>query len=111
MVYYFDRLPTEEDIAHYLVSRAELVGADSPPVLIEVIRIPYVDRSIRESFVKGLTRSPAPCRAVVTPDPSLQRMFHTYEMVEPVDIPSETFPSVEAAVEWIEGLKPRLDSE
>ena len=100
VVFDFESLPTKEIVAQFVAVRQELIGEETPPVLIELIHIPYVDRSIRQFLMEELT-SPH-CRAVVTTDSSLVTMFHTFQLVDHADVPTEFFSSVAAAVEWIE---------
>lgn len=83
----------------YLAARAGLVGSDPPPVVVEIINIPYVDRSIREFLLGAMP--PPPCRAVVSADQALITMFRTYQMVEPTAVPTEFFSAMDAAIDWI----------
>ncbi|MDH5372315.1 MAG: hypothetical protein OEX97_05170 [Acidimicrobiia bacterium] len=85
--------------SEYLAARDELIGSNRVPVLVEIINIPYVDRSIREFLMGGMT--PPPCRAVVVSDPAFLTMFRTYQLVDPTDVPTAIFATVEAAVAWI----------
>lgn len=95
----FDDVSPVDVAAEYLAVRGDLIGSDRVPVLLEIVNIPYVDRSIRESLVGGLT--PPCCRAVVVSDPALLAMFRTYQLVDPADVLTAVLPTVEAAVDWI----------
>ena len=103
VVFDFDGLPTEEIASEFIAARQELIGEEDPPVLIELVRVPYVDRSIREFLMKEM--SPPPCRAVVSTDNSLVTMFRTFQFVDKAVVPTEFFSSVAAAVEWIEAQR------
>jgi len=98
-VFDFDGRPSEELAAEYLSARRDLTGATPAPVLLELVRLPYTDRSIRSFFMSKL--APAPCRAVVATDPTLVAMFRTFELVDPADVPTQIFSNVDTAVDWI----------
>ncbi len=95
----FAESPTKEAAEEFIAVRSELIGTEPPPVVIEIIRLPYTERTVR-SFLMD-TMKPPPCRAVVVTDPTLRTLFRTYEVVSPTPVPSEVFATVEAAVEWI----------
>jgi hypothetical protein len=95
----FTEPPTAETAAEYVAARVELVGAEPPPVLLEIINVPYAERTVRSFLMDTMT--PPPCRAVVVSDPTLMTLFRTYEVVAPTPVPTEILPTVEAAVEWI----------
>jgi len=96
----FTEPPTKETAAEFVAARTELVGTEPPPVLVEIIQQAYAERAVR-SFLMG-TMTPPPCRAVVVSDPTLMTLFRTYEVVSPAPVPTEIFPTVEAALEWIQ---------
>jgi len=54
---------------------------------------------MRSFFMEGIP-SP-PCRAVVASDGAYITMYRTFQLVEPTAVPTEVFPTVEAAVAWI----------
>lgn len=96
----FDFETVGKDVtAEYLRARGELVGSDPGPVLLEIVQIPYVDREIRKYLLDSLV--PAPCRAVVATDQAYLTILRSLLIVEQADIPTQVFPTVEAAVEWI----------
>lgn len=99
-VFDFDANPSKEAVTAYLDARRDLVGETAPPVLIEIVRIPFVDRDIR-SFFMGEIDPPPPCRAVVSVDPTFVTVWRSFQMVDPSDVPSELFPNVDRAIEWI----------
>ena len=99
VVFDFDDPPTEEATAEFVAARNDLVGWKPPPVIVEIVHIPYVDRSVRGFLMGSLV--PPPCRAVVTSDPSFAKMFRTYGLVDPAEVPSKYFATIEAAVAWI----------
>ena len=99
MVIDFTEPPTTETAAEYIAARAELVGAEPPPVLLEIIQVPYAERTVRSFLMDTMT--PPPCRAVVVSDPTLMTIYRTYEVVAQSPIPTEIFPTVEAAADWI----------
>jgi hypothetical protein len=98
-IFDFDGAPTTETVAEFLAVRNELVGSVQVPVLVEIVKIPYVDRSIREFLMGGMT--PPVCRAVVVSDPTFLTMFRTYQLVDTADVPTSVFSTVETAVDWI----------
>ena len=98
-VFDFEGKPTEEAVAEYLLTREEMIGDGSVPSIVEIVKIPYVDRSIRQFLMDEMR--PPPCRAVVTTDHALLTMFRTYQMVDGARTPTEVFATVEAAVDWI----------
>ena len=98
-VFDFEHKPDEESVEEYLSVRDDLIGAGSPPTILEIAKIPYVDRSIRQFLMDGLR--PPPCRAVVTTDQALLTMFRTYQMMDGANTPTQVFPTVEMAVDWI----------
>ena len=98
-VFDFDGVISKETAAAYVVQRNELLASSSPPVLIQIVRFPYVERSIR-SFLLDELDTP-PCRAVVSTDPTFITLWRTFDLVSPVDVPSKVFASVDTAVEWI----------
>ncbi|MDF1597200.1 MAG: hypothetical protein P1T08_14065 [Acidimicrobiia bacterium] len=99
VVFDFDGEATKEAAVEYLEARAELGVSPPPPVLLEIVQIPYVERSIRSFFMDGLPTPP--CRAVVASDDAFLTMYRTFQLVEPTAVPTEVFPTVEAAVAWI----------
>ncbi len=90
---------TRELSEDYLAARNGLVGSESPPVLLQIIKFPYVERSIRAAFLAGLPHPP--CRAVVSVDPTFITMWRTYDIIAPVKVPSKVLPTIELAVEWL----------
>ena len=99
VVFDFEGQPTRETAEEYFEARAMLNVSPPPPVLLEIVRIPYVARSMRSFFMEGIP-SP-PCRAVVASDGAYITMYRTFQLVEPTAVPTEVFPTVEAAVAWI----------
>ena len=99
-VFDFDGSPGIGAAEEYLAVRNELIGTSPIPVLLEIVRMPYVNRSHRQFLMEELT--PPPFRAVVTTDSSLVTMFRTFQLVDKADVPTEFFRTVAAAVEWIE---------
>lgn len=95
----FEDPPTEKYATEYVDARRELSGESVPPVILEIVRTPYADRSVRQFLLGEL--APPPCRAVVTLDSSMETIFRTYQLVEAPSTPTEVFRTVEAAVEWI----------
>jgi hypothetical protein len=95
--------PTEEVAAEFVAARTELIGTEPPPVLIEIVQQPYAERTVRSFLMDTMT--PPPCRAVVVSDPTLLTLFRTYEVVAPTPVPTEIFPTVEAALVWIRQRK------
>jgi hypothetical protein len=91
--------PTKETAEEYVAARTELAGPKTPPVLLEIVRVPYAERSVRSFLMDSMT--PPPCRAVVASDPTLMTIYRTYELVTHPPVPTEMFPTVEAAVDWI----------
>ncbi|NNC41043.1 MAG: hypothetical protein HKN95_10160 [Acidimicrobiia bacterium] len=100
IVFDFEELPSPESVDEFVTIHQELVGIDVPPVIIELVEIPYIDRSIRQLFMEKI--APPPCRAVVTTDQALLTMFRTFQMIDAADVPTEVVPTVEAAVSWIQ---------
>jgi hypothetical protein len=98
-VFDFEIDPSLEEAAAYLEARRELVGSKVPPVLLEIVKIPYVERHIRSYFMSEM--EPPPCRAVVATDPSYVTLWRSFQLVDPADVPSELFRTVDRAVEWI----------
>lgn len=98
-VFDFDGKLTEDIAARYVAVRNELLGDNSPPVLIQIVNFPYVERPIRMLLLGGLAIPP--CRAVVSADPTLITLWRTFQLVSPVEVPSAVFPSLELAIEWI----------
>ena len=98
-VFDFDESVAQSAAEEYLAVRDELVGSDPGPVMLEMIRVPFVDRAIRQFLVDGL--APPPCRAVVATDPALLTMFRSFELVQSADVPTRIFMTVDAAVDWI----------
>lgn len=99
VVFDFDGEMTQEVAAAYVQVRNAMVGTESPPVLIQIKRFPYVDRSIRSFFLSELAHPP--CRAVVSVDQTFITLWRTFELVSPVNVPSKVFPNIDRAVEWI----------
>jgi hypothetical protein len=91
--------PTKETAAEYVAARTELIGSTPPPVILEIVRVPYSERTVRSFLME--TMPPPPCRAVVVSDPTLMTIFQTYELMAPQAVPTEVFPNVEAAVRWL----------
>lgn len=100
IVFDFDSEPTLETAAAFLDARRELIGSDVPPVLLEIVKIPYVERHVRSYFMKEMD-SP-PCRAVVATNPSYVTLWRSFQLVDPSGVPSELFRTVDRAVEWIQ---------
>jgi hypothetical protein len=98
-VFDFDGTSSEVLAAEYLSARQEMAGPTPPPVLIELIKIPYTDRSVRTFFMDSLPNPP--CRAVVATDPTLVAMFRTFELVDSASVPTQFFQNVDTAVDWI----------
>lgn len=98
-VFDFGESVSQSGAEEYLAVRNELVGSDPGPVMLELIRVPFVERAIRQFLVDGLV--PPPCRAVVATDPTFLTMFRSFELVQPVDVPTRVFATVQAAVDWI----------
>ena len=99
IVFDFETKPTLEAAAALLEARRELIGAEVPPVLLEIVKIPYIDRDVRSYFMKEM-ESP-PCRAVVATNPSYVTLWRSFQLVDPSGVPSELFRNVDRAVEWI----------
>ncbi len=99
-VFDFDGSSSKELAAEYLAARGEMAGPTPPPVLIELIKIPYTDRSIREFFMDNMP--PSPCRAVVATDPTAVALFRTFELVNPAPVPTQIFSTIDTAVDWIQ---------
>ena len=95
----FDFETTGEGAAEYLAAREELIGSTVPPVIIEIVRMPFVERAVRTFLMSGM--APPPCRAIVSTDPTLINMWRSFNIVDPAKVPSEVFPTVERALEWI----------
>ena len=100
IVFDFDTKPTLDDVVAFLEARCELIGTEVPPVLIEILRIPYIERHVRSYFMKEM-ESP-PCRAVVATNPSYVTLWRSFQLVDPSGVPSELFRTVDRAVEWIQ---------
>lgn len=100
IVFDFDEKPTLEEAALFLEARRDLVGSEMPPVVIEIVRIPYIDRHVRSYFMKEM-ESP-PCRAVVATNPSYVTLWRSFQLVDHSGVPSELFRTVDRAVEWIQ---------
>ncbi len=100
IVFDFDIKPTLEEAAAFLEARRELIASLEPPVLLEIVRIPYIDRHVRAYFMKEM-ESP-PCRAVVATNPSYVTLWRSFQLVDPSGVPSELFRTVDRAVEWIQ---------
>jgi hypothetical protein len=100
IVFDFDDKPSLDDAAGFLDARRELIGSEVPPVLLEIVKIPYVDRHVRAYFMKEMD-SP-PCRAVVATNPSYVTLWRSFQLVDPSGVPSELFRTVGRAVEWIQ---------
>ena len=96
----FEDAPTAEHASEYVQVRGELCGDVVPPVILEMIKTPYADRSVRQLLMQEMPQPP--CRAVVTIDPAFVTIFRTYQLVEDPVVPTEVFRTVAAAVEWIE---------
>jgi hypothetical protein len=96
----FEDAPTPEHVSEYLQARRELCGDQTPPVILQMIKTPYADRSVRQLLMKEM--SPPPCRAVVTIDSAFVTIFRTYQLAEDPVVPTEVCSTAEAAVEWIE---------
>lgn len=99
VVFDFEGEITQEIAAAYLDVRNAMVGTASPPVLIQIKRFPYVERSIRSFFLSGLAHPP--CRAVVSVDQTFITLWRTFDLVSPVEVPSKVFPNLDNAVQWI----------
>ncbi len=91
--------PTAETAREYIAARTELVGPTTPPVLLEIVQIPYAERSVRSLLMENMP--PPPCRAVVVSDPTLMTIFRTYEVLANAPVPTQLFSTVEAAIDWI----------
>ena len=100
--------PTTETAEEHVAARTELAGPKTPPLLLEIVQVPYAERSVR-SFLMD-TMPPPPCRAVVVSDPTLMTIYRTYELVADRPVPTEMFPTVEAAVDWIPASHPYRSS-
>jgi hypothetical protein len=94
--------PSPDTAKEYLAARDELCGARSVPVIVEIVRIPFVERTLRGVFMSGM--HPPLCRAVVTTDTTYRSMFKSFEILDEPRIPTEFFPTVDAAVVWISEL-------
>ncbi len=103
-IFDFDMNPSMEAVAAYLEARRELIGPVASPALIEIVKLPYVERHIRSFFMAEM--NPPPCRAVVATDPSYVALFRSFQLVDPSDVPTELFRSIEPAIEWIRAQTP-----
>jgi len=99
IVFDFETEPTLEATEAFLEARRELIGADVPPVLFEIVKIPCIDRHIRSYFMTQMENPP--CRAVVATNSSYVTLWRSFQLVDPADVPSELFRTVDRAVEWI----------
>lgn len=92
--------PTAEHASECVEVGCQLSRESVPPVNLEIIRVPYADRSVRQFRMEEM--EPPPCRAVATVDQALVTIFRTCQQVESPEVPTEVFRNVAAAVEWIE---------
>lgn len=99
VVFDFDTEPTPELTAEYLSVRAELAGTPTPPVIVEILQVPFVERLIRQGFMKELV--PPPCRAIVVTDTTFDTNYRAFELVNPTSVPTRVFRQVDRAVVWI----------
>ena len=95
----FDAEPTAEIAKEYLAARADLVGSAAPPVLVEIVRTPFVERDVRHMLMSQL--GPAPARAIVTVDPGYALMWRGFELVDQSGPPTRMFQNAEAARAWL----------
>ena len=102
VVFDFDTEPTAELIAEYMAARSELAGTPPPPVIVEILRVPFVERAIRQGFMKDL--APPPCRAIVVTDPTFDTNYRAFELVSPSSVPTRVFRGLDRAVAWIRGV-------
>jgi hypothetical protein len=102
-VFDFDARPTIRAANEYIEARKSLIGDRPVPVIIQIIRISFVDRSIREFFMQTVGRPT--CRAIVTDEPTFVNLFRTFQLVDPAKTPSAVFPTVDQALAWIETLQ------
>jgi hypothetical protein len=102
-VFDFDGRPTLRAANEYIETRRSLVGDRSVPVLIEIVRITFVERTIREFFMQEVGRPP--CRAIVTDEPTFISLFRTFQLVDPAGTPSAVFATVDQALAWIEARR------
>ena len=107
-VFDFDGSSSKELAAEYLSARQEMAGPTPPPVLIELIKMPYTDRSIRTFFMDSLP--PPPCRAVVATDPTVVALFRTFQLVDDAPVPTQIFSTIDTAVDWIHTQMSTVDS-
>ena len=98
-VFDFETEPSLDEAAAYLEARRELIGSEVPPVLLEIVKIPYIERQIRSYLMSEM--EPPPCRAVVATNPSYVTLWRSFQLVDPSGVPSELFRTVDRAVEWI----------
>ena len=68
-------------------------------MVVEIRRAPFVERTVRTFLMSEM--APPPCRAIVSVDPTLINMWRSFKLVDPAKVPSEVFPTVERALEWI----------
>jgi len=99
VVFDFDESPTHEMASKFAAARNDLIGSTPPPVIVEIIQIPYASRAVRAFLMDSLW--PPPCRAVVTSEVSYATMFRTFEIVDINKTPTKYFGTVEDAVAWI----------
>jgi len=102
-VFDVDARPTVRAANEYIETRKSLIGDQPVPVIIEIIRIPFVDRSIREFFMQTVGRPT--CRAIVTDEPTYINLFRTFQLVDPANTPSAVFATVDQALAWIETMQ------
>lgn len=96
--------PTEEAAIEYAAARQELTGGRPVPVIVEIVAIPFVDRAVRGLFMASM--EPPVCRAVVTTDTTYRSMFKSFQILEQPTVATEYFPTVPAALAWIDRVAP-----
>ncbi len=102
VVFDFDTEPTREAAAEYMAARSKIAGTPPPPVIVEILQIPFVERATRQSFMNELV--PPPCRAIVVTDPTFDTNYRAFELVNPASVPTRVFRQLDDAVSWIRGL-------
>ena len=95
----FVKPPTKEMAVEYVTARTELAGPTPPPVILELVRVPYSEREVRSFLMESMP--PPPCRAVVASDPTVLTIFRTYDLMAPQAVPTKLFSTVDAAVQWL----------